>query len=52
MLLRSGLVGDNGEREDGGFGAGEEGNDEGEGESDQSRRILVAVPFAARLDLG
>ena len=49
-LLHSSLVGDNGEGEDDGFGAGEEGDGAGEGESDESGWILVAVLLATRLD--
>ena len=45
------FAGDNGEVEDGSLGAREEGDGDGEGEreSDQSGRILVKVPPAARL---
>ena len=45
------FVGDNGEGEDGGSGAREEGDGDGEGEreSDQSGRVFVQVPPAARL---
>ena len=45
------FAGNNGEGEDGGSGAREEGDGDGEGEreSDQSGRILVKVPPAARL---
>ena len=51
-LLLACLAGDDGEGKDGSFGAGEEGDGEGEGKSAQSGRILVVVRPAARLDLG
>mgnify|MGYP005825274611 CR=1 FL=1 len=49
-LLYSGFVGGNGEGEDGGFGAGEEGDGASEGESAQSGWIFIAVSPAAGLD--
>ena len=51
-LLRARLVGDDGEREDGGPGAGEESEGEGEGKGDQSGRIFIEDRPAAGLDLG
>ena len=52
QLLRAHLAGDDGEREDGGPGAGEESNGEGEGKDDQSGRIFIEGRPAAGLDPG
>ena len=51
-LLRACSTGDNGDGEDSSFGAGEEGDDEGEGKGDQSVRIFVKDRPAAGLDPG
>ena len=51
-LLRACLAGDDGEGEEGCPGAGEEGDDEGEGKGDQSGRIFVKDWPAAKMDLG
>ena len=51
-LLRACFAGNDGEGEDGGFGAGEEGGDEGEGKGDQSGRIFVKDRPIAVLDPG
>ena len=50
---RARLAGDDGEREDGGPGAGEEGDDEGKGKGDQSGwGIFIEGRPAAGLDPG
>ena len=46
------LTGDDGEREDGGPGAGEESDGEGEGKGDQLGRIFIEGRPAAGLDPG
>ena len=51
-LLRARLAGDDGEREDGGPGAGEESDNEGEGKGDQSEWIFIEDRPAAGLDPG
>ena len=51
-LLRACFASDDGEGVDGGPGAGEESNDEGEGEGNQSEWLFIEDRPAARLDLG
>ena len=51
-LPRARLAGDDGEREDGGPGAGEESDNEGEGKGDQLGRIFIEGRHAAGLDPG
>ena len=51
-LLCARLAGDDGEREDGGPGAGEESDGEGEGKGDQSRRIFMEGRPTAGLNPG
>ena len=51
-LLHARLTSDDGEREDGGPGVGEESDGESEGKGDQSERIFIEGRPAAGLDPG